>query len=64
MDLIQGSFREAARCLRRSALTVPFLKPNHATDFQKDACLVAQKAATPSQKISGAVTVACIRRYS
>ena len=32
-------------------------------NFQEDACLVAEKAITRSQKISGTVTVACIQRY-
>ena len=32
--------------------------------LQRDASLMAKKASAPSQKILGAVTVACIKRYS
>ena len=44
--------------------TLPFSKPDHTADFQEDACLVPEKANTPSQKISGAVTTAYIKRCS
>ena len=58
MDLIQGSVR-ASCAFAVESLTLPFWKLGYTTDFQKDACLVAEKAITPSRRISGAVTVAC-----